>query len=108
MADVLADDADDDAALAEVAAAVWLDLAADALDADADADDADAVARSLLYSAQDFDDCVFPVELAESALPSGELFDSAHALACEAEAAASITGFIGAVSVPPECKWKVK
>ena len=78
------------------------------LDADADADDVDAVARSLLYSAQDFDDCVFPVELSESVTPSGELPDSAHALACDAEAAASITGFIGAVSVPPECKWKVK
>ena len=108
VADVLAAEADDDAALAELAAAVWLDLAADALDADADADDADAVARSLLYSAQDFDDCVSPVELSESAAPSGELPDSAHALACDAEAAASITGFIDAVSVPPECKWKVK
>jgi hypothetical protein len=81
VADVLAADAEDDAALAELAAADWLVLAADALDADADADDADAVARSLLYSAQDFDDCVFPVELSESFSPSGELLDSAHALA---------------------------
>ena len=81
MADVLAAEALDAAALAELAAADWLVLAADALDADADADDADAVARSLLYSAHDFDDCVFPVELSASVAPSGELLDSAHALA---------------------------